>query len=101
MSYGILAYQGTLHVPLVISGARVRGAAGSRVRSLVGLVDVAPTLLTLAGVPSGESRSAGHSLVDAQGVPVAPPRDRVIQIETLLPYHVFGWSALRGLLWRN
>ncbi|HJO24944.1 MAG: sulfatase [Myxococcota bacterium] len=101
VSYGILAYQGTLHVPLVISGARVRGAAGSRVRSLVGLVDVAPTLLTLAGVPSGESRSAGHSLVDAQGVPVAPPRDRVIQIETLLPYHVFGWSALRGLLWRN
>ena len=100
-SHGILVYQDTLHVPLVISGARVRGAAGSRVRTRVGLVDVAPTLLTLAGIPPDALESRGYSLVDARGAPVAPPRDRVIRIETLLPYHGFRWRALRGLLWRN
>lgn len=100
-SHGILVYQDTQHVPLVISGARVRGAAGSRVRAPVGLVDVAPTLLTLADIPSDALGSSGHSLVDARGAPVAPPDDRVIRIETLLPYHTFRWRALRGLLWRN
>jgi arylsulfatase A-like enzyme len=45
---GPLHYDGLLRVPLVVRGPRV--AAGVTVRAPVGLVDLAPTVLDLAGV---------------------------------------------------
>ncbi|MBI2945388.1 MAG: sulfatase [Candidatus Wallbacteria bacterium] len=53
-------YDSQLHVPLVVAGPGV--SAGRRVRSIVELVDLAPTLLELAGIP----RHQGH-----QGVSLA------------------------------
>jgi arylsulfatase A-like enzyme len=49
----LTAYQEMLHVPLILRGPGV--PAGLRVRTPVSLVDVAPTILSLAGapVPSG------------------------------------------------
>ena len=48
-THGVLAYDSTLHVPLVLAGRGVPRGARSRV--LARHVDVVPALLDLAGLP--------------------------------------------------
>ncbi len=62
-------HPGLLHVPLIVHGAGPRG----RVATRVGLVDLAPTLLALAGAPpsvgeQAEARADGLPLLDAHGL---------------------------------
>lgn len=67
--HGML-WHSELHVPLVIWDARE--PVPHRVEQLVGLVDLAPTLLDLAGLPVPED-VAGRSLVPAlHGEPLVP-----------------------------
>lgn len=53
-------WEGVLHVPLLIRAPGV--AAGTVVPQQVGLIDLAPTVLELAGLPR-DARMQGHSLV--------------------------------------
>jgi arylsulfatase A-like enzyme len=46
-------YQETLHIPLVVRFPKGKGPAGVRVRELVDLVDLAPTIAEVFGVSSG------------------------------------------------
>jgi len=59
-----------LHVPLILHGAGVRGVSEER----VGLVDLAPTLLELAGVPQSRDGPPpdGRSLVARSGTRIVP-----------------------------
>lgn len=57
---GLPAFRGAYHVPLAMAGPGVPG--GRTVDAMVGLVDVGPTLLELAGV-DWVGPTAGHSLV--------------------------------------
>ncbi len=57
---GPFFYDETIRVPLVLTAARV--PAGRRIERVVSLVDVAPTLLAIAGAPS-PARSCGRSLL--------------------------------------
>lgn len=88
--HGILLYRESLHVPLLIKlpqGAR----AGETVGAPVGLVDVAPTVLALLGLPPLPD-AAGRSLL-------APsPGDRRLYAETFYPRIHLGWSELRALV---
>jgi arylsulfatase A-like enzyme/Tfp pilus assembly protein PilF len=100
LSHGILLYDPTIHVPLVI---KLPGAGGptfkaTKVDARVGLVDVAPTILHTLGLPVPKAMQ-GQSLLPLvrpanDGIPVA---DRPIYSETDYPYHCFSWSALRSL----
>jgi arylsulfatase A-like enzyme len=64
MFHALNLYEEALHVPLIVHDtASAPGAAGARVGTAVGLIDVAPTLLELAGVPALEA---------ADGVSLAP-----------------------------
>src|SRR5204862_2169435 len=66
---------------------------GIRVAGTAGLVDVAPTLLDLAGVPpDGKDASDGRSLVAA--LSMRRVADRTVYSETLYPRLHFGWSDL-------
>ncbi|MGH9497862.1 MAG: sulfatase-like hydrolase/transferase [Terriglobales bacterium] len=91
-THGVFLYDETLHVPLLIKLPASR-AAGKRIASRVGLVDVAPTLLNEAGVQV-PSAMQGEPL---QTMLSAAPEDRPAYAETDYPHRAFGWSSLRAL----
>jgi choline-sulfatase len=90
-THGFFVYDATVLVPLVF---RMRGVAPAESRSAVRLVDVAPTILELAGAPP-------FSNVD--GVSVAPNLRGGSQpippayAETYQPWLSYGWSPLKSL----
>ena len=87
--HGILLYRETLRVPWIL---RLPGSAGAgrRLAGTLGLVDVAATLLDLAGLDAGG--------LDGQTVRTAlaarTPIDRSVYSETLYPRLHLGWSDL-------
>ncbi len=88
-THGILLYDATLRVPLILRlPARVpRGASSARP---VGLTDVAPTVLELCGLPPNP-RVQGVSLLATQ---VAP---RALWAASEYPARQYGWAPLRAL----
>jgi choline-sulfatase len=88
--HGIFLYRETLQVPLMI---KLPGAerGGERISTPAQLVDVAPTLLSLAGVEVPEGL-AGSSLLDL------PEEPRQIYSETFYARIHYGWSDLASLV---
>src|SRR5438034_4165693 len=93
--HGIFLYDETVHVPLLLKLPQ-NHLAERRVKGLVRLVDIAPTILELAGIPV-PSQMQGQSLLriakasgDA-GEPVYARAD--------FPREAFGWSGLES--WRT
>jgi arylsulfatase A-like enzyme/Tfp pilus assembly protein PilF len=96
-THGVFLYDETIHVPLLIK-LPLNRAAGRRVESRAGLVDVAPTLLSAAGLtPPAEMQ--GQSLLETiQAADASDSQeDRPTYAETDYPHRAFGWSALRAL----
>jgi arylsulfatase A-like enzyme len=92
LSHSLTIYDATQRVPLVMAGP---GLPRSRVvEDPVGLADVAPTVLALAGLPP---------LAEASGIDLrellegGEASDRLQYLETLVPQLDFGWSALLGV----
>jgi arylsulfatase A-like enzyme len=70
--HGFAMYESILHVPLVVSGP---GVASHRVvTDVVGLVDLAPTVLELAGIPPLHTHQ-GRSLAPYLASTAPPPCD--------------------------
>ena len=90
--HGIFLYDETIHVPLLV---RMPGGQGQAkpVATKVRLVDVAPTLLEIAGVPV-PSQMQGNSLLRAS----KQSGDQPVYSRSDLPQRGFGWSALES--WR-
>jgi arylsulfatase A-like enzyme len=65
-------YSSSLHVPLILSWPEVL-PAGARVDHPASLVDVAPTVLSLLGLPAPSS-FLGKDLLPGRKVPAQPPR---------------------------
>ncbi len=90
--HGFFLYRSTLQVPLLL---KLPGSdrGGTRVAAPAQLVDVVPTLLSLAGaaVPEG---LPGSSLLDLD--PKAPARK--LYAETFYPRIHFGWSDLASIV---
>jgi arylsulfatase A-like enzyme/tetratricopeptide (TPR) repeat protein len=89
--HGLLLYREALQVPFIMKLPAGVGA-GRRVRGPVGLVDVAPTLLDLVGLPSDELD--GRSLRAA--ITTGQADSHAVYAETLYPLYHFGWSDLRA-----
>lgn len=90
-THGILLYDATLRVPLILRlPGRVRPGAVST-RAVV-LADVAPTVLELCGLPRNP-RSHGVSLLQEE--PGGPPR--ALWAASDYPARQFGWAPLRSL----
>jgi arylsulfatase A-like enzyme/regulator of sirC expression with transglutaminase-like and TPR domain len=93
--HGTYLYRTTLQVPLLLKLPRSLLAGGS-VRAPAQLIDVAPTLARLAGVPVPPGL-AGENLLELVGA--APGAGaRPIYAETLGPRLHFGWSELTSLI---
>jgi tetratricopeptide (TPR) repeat protein len=86
-THGMLLYDATLRVPLVVAGP---GIAASKRDDPVSLIDIAPTLAALAGLPKQSDRSSTSLLG-----PPAP--DREIYAEAQYP-RVAGWSPVHSLV---
>jgi arylsulfatase A-like enzyme/Flp pilus assembly protein TadD len=86
-AHGMLLYEGALRIPLVIEGP---GVPVGEHREPVSLVDVAPTLLKLAGLPAPD----GMQGRDLFGPPAGTPETYA---ETTYP-QVVGWSPLAALV---
>jgi arylsulfatase A-like enzyme len=83
--HGTNLYNETVRVPLIVVAPGVEG--GQRIEQNVSLVDVAPTLLDLLGLPA-EPRFEGRSLVpllggrSGSGQAANAPRDVILQLES-------------------
>ncbi len=90
IAHSIFVYDTTLRVPLIVAGP---GTEARVVDSPVSLVDVAPTLVRLAGLGP----------FDADGVDLSPALhggtlgDRRLYAESFAPLLDFGWSPLRSV----
>lgn len=87
-----LIYDGVMRVPLIVSSPTLFPTAQHVTTRVVGLVDVAPTVLELLGVAPGEARFDGRSLFDA-----TPDPERAIYGESLVTYYNHGWAPLHSL----
>ncbi len=92
-AHGVFLYDETVHVPLVMKLPRAQMV--KRVNSRVGLVDVAPTMLEVAGVPV-PSQMQGQSLLRIAKAASAP--DQPVYSRSDFPQRGFGWSSLES--WR-
>ena len=86
VSHSIFAYDTTLRVPLIFSGA---GMAKQVVPDAVSLADVAPTIASLAGIAKFDS--------DGRILSTPDHRERLLYSETFAPLLDFGWSPLRAV----
>jgi arylsulfatase A-like enzyme/Tfp pilus assembly protein PilF len=91
--HGMLLYDSTLHVPLIIAGPELPAAL--RVAQQVRLVDVAPTILELLHVPreAGMDGTSFMNLVRGTTTTAVPSS----YAETAYGYLHFGWSELRSV----
>jgi len=104
-THGLFLYQSTLHVPLIVRppGAGAAAPVGRGVARTVGLVDVAPTILAVAGVPwSGPTQGRPLAEIAPGGASGGSAGSggsgggAGYYIENLLPRVSFGWAGLRG-----
>lgn len=118
-THGLTLYEEAVRVPLIIEMAGTVPER-QRIADPVGLIDLAPTVLELAGIetaadvvfhgrsrvdlltapvrpaadlarPAADSAAAGDSRLTAHGDPL------VSYVETAYPQLGYGWSDLRGL----
>ncbi len=106
-THGILLYDETIHVPLVIKMPKSAGPLKQPAKNdgRVGLVDVTPTILEAVGIAIPKEIQ-GHSLVSeirpgtnlrATNPGATSRLDRPIYSETDYPHRAFKWSSLRAL----
>jgi arylsulfatase A-like enzyme/Flp pilus assembly protein TadD len=94
LNHGFFIYEGALRVPLVV---RVPRAAPRQVELPVSLVDIAPTVVSLAGIPVPEG---------IQGIDLSPwlagrgsgGSGRPLYAETVTPTRYYGTSSLLGVI---
>jgi len=92
-THGVLLYDATVRIPLLV--APPEGGGGHVVDTPVSLVDIAPTVLELAGLPA--EGMDGRSLVpQLRGQPGDPTREVVS--ESLYAFHHYGWAPQRALV---
>ncbi len=94
-THGLFVYEGAVRVPLIVSwpGAIAAGVVEPPVR----LIDVAPTLVALAGL-TPLAAVDGRSLVpllDRPATEAAAPR--AAYAETYFPQFFMGWAPLRSV----
>ena len=97
LTHAMLAYNSTLHVPLIIRPPAGAAPAGKVVDSWVSSVDIVPTVLDLLGFDPPEGLQ-GHSLVPLWQEGAQPShRSTVRYAENLSPRLSHGWGELRVL----
>ncbi len=90
VTHSLFVYDTTLRVPLVIAAP---GVTARTIDGPISLVDVAPTVLPLLGLPGFDAD--GINLSSAISGGALPTRD--LYAESFAPLLDFGWAPLRSL----
>ncbi len=93
-THGYFIYDSTLRVPLLVKPASATRVGA--IKTSVSLVDLAPTLLRLAGIPvpsSVQGTDLGESIMSGE-----EPRPHPVYAETMYPLLHLGWNPLRALI---
>jgi arylsulfatase A-like enzyme/Flp pilus assembly protein TadD len=98
ISHSLFAYDTTLRVPLIVAGPGL--PKGTVVHDAIALVDVAPTVASMAGL--GRFEADGRVILPPDGGHAAgggggSEAPRAVYAETFAPLLDFGWSPLRTL----
>jgi choline-sulfatase len=93
VSHSIFAYDTTLRVPLIITGAGVKPVV---ISDPVSLVDVAPTIASMAALGTFDSDGRIVDLRAKRGSDNSG-QPRTLYAETFAPLLDFGWSPLRTI----
>lgn len=93
-THGVFLYDETIHVPLLVKLPQNQLAA-KRVPARVRLLDIAPTILEIAGA-AVPSQMEGQSLLRI--AKTTPTADQAVYSRTDFPHWAFGWSPLES--WR-
>lgn len=100
LTHGLLAYNGTLRVPLILRLPWLE--ARGRVDDFVSVVDVVPTILEALGVDAGGSPLQGRTLLPLAAASLTEEdpaaKDRTLYFETHYPYLHYRWSPLEGVI---
>ena len=91
--HGIFVYREAIHVPLIVKLPK-NTSAGAAIDAPVGLVDVFPTILSLAGVEQPAALA---------GVPLLGPAARAVEARRVFSESLYarlhlGWSDVRSLI---
>jgi choline-sulfatase len=96
--HGLFLYSATLRVPLIIKVAGGVSSNARKVDTVVGTVDISPTVLQLLRITDPLTKQfQGSSLVSLLNDKVAGG-ERMAYAETYYPKNSFGWSPLRALI---
>jgi arylsulfatase A-like enzyme len=93
-THALQLFDTTVRIPLLVHHPSLAG--GREIDELVSLVDVAPTLCGLLGVPSVGSSGADLGAL-LRGEAAALSR-RPLYVEACTPFYTNGWAPLFGLL---
>jgi len=94
LTHSLFVYESTLHVPLIFAGTN-RIPKGVEIGGVVRLVDIAPTIVDLLGLPPMQGVQ-GVSLVPLFEKPESE-LDLIAYGESAVPKEIFGSSILRSL----
>ena len=94
-AHGYFVYQSTIRVPLIVHWPAGSASFPAKVDEPVRLMDVAPTILESAGIPT-PPEFQGRSLMELLR-PDSSKTPRDIYSETLYPHLHFGCSSLQAL----
>lgn len=105
LTHAVLAYNSTLHVPLIIRPPQGNAPAGKVIEHRVGTIDIVPTVLDLLNIswPKGDRNVYGLTTASLQGQSLVPlwqgkePAPRLLYSENLSPALTHGWGELRAL----
>ena len=92
LTHGVFAYEGTLHIPLIVAEVAPGRPAtrGVTLTQPARHVDIVPTVLDAAGAPA--TGLPGASLF------AAPQGEAPSYFESMMPVLARGWAPLRGVL---
>jgi arylsulfatase A-like enzyme/Flp pilus assembly protein TadD len=95
--HGFFVYDSTVRVPLIIKPARHSEIAPQRVAPAVETIQLAPTVLELAGVADAIEKQFQAATLVPLMTGKSTSAARAAYSETMYPASSFGWSPLRGV----
>lgn len=94
--HGVFLYEYAMHVPLIMAWEG-HIAGGLTIPDLVGLSDVAPTVLDLVEVPGPKTDGRSlRPLLESKRLEAVP-----LYLESYQGYFTYGWAPLRGVMDRS
>ncbi|MCJ7582544.1 MAG: sulfatase-like hydrolase/transferase [Candidatus Aminicenantes bacterium] len=91
-THGILAYNSTIWIPLIISIPKIKSKT---IDQSVSHIDIFPTVCDVLGLEKPQPLQGLSLLPTTKGKKIP---ERVIYFESLQPYYTLGWAPLKGYI---